>query len=252
MNAALTTLSISEITKRCFGTLLPKTLVCRNHSAGFCAHGDGVGGTTFMFFEPLGKMILTSSISASHAFPHQLPLIPARKPVLPPPGSKPLINPLTLVIFLMCQQDYSLLLQCGFQEANWSHRRGCFCRLPAVFFVGEEDFPNSQRWVPEFRFSQKNTTIVSWLPFASMLARPGAWSVRRNGFHLCWLTCSCVKPASSVFLWSEQEQTVSTLCRNKSFRVQGESFSAPSGTVGWRLPSAASCHRTGSGGTVCT
>lgn len=155
MNAALTTLSISEITKRCFGTLLPKTLVCRNHSAWFCAHGDGVGGTTFMFFEPLGKMILTSSISASHAFPHQLPLIPARKPVLPPPGSKPLINPLTLVIFLMCQQDYSLLLQCGFQEGNWSHRRGCFCRLPAVFFVGEEDFPNSQHWVPEFRFSQK-------------------------------------------------------------------------------------------------
>lgn len=49
---------------------------------------------------------------------------PARKPVLPPLGSKPLINPLTLAVFLMCQQlqsAFAVWLPGGI----WSHSRGC-------------------------------------------------------------------------------------------------------------------------------
>lgn len=240
------------MTKRCFGTLLPKTLVCRNHSAWFCAHGDEWEAPHSCSLSLWVRWFLPAPFLPHMLFPisYHWSQLGSQSCLLRGPS---LWSTHWLLLSSYCANKTTV---CCYSVAS---RRETEATAEDVF----ADFLQCSLWVRKIfpthsteclnsGFPKKNTTIVTWLPFASMLARPGAWSVRRNGFHLCWLTCSCVKPASSVFLWSEQEQTVSTLCRNKSFRVQGESFSAPSGTVGWRLPSAASCHRTGSGGTVCT
>lgn len=245
MNAALTASSNSAMTKQGFGTLLPKTVVCRNHSSWFCVPGEGVGGTTFTFFQPLVKMILTSSVSASHvsSFFSSVTTDPARKPVLPALGSKPLINPLTLV-FLMCQQ-----LQSAF--AVWltggirSHSRGCL-QTPCSVLCGwgrHSQLSAQSGWVQVF----PKRTPQLLLGFPSPACSPG-WGRDRWG-GTAFFCASWPVSASNLHAQFSCRVNRDRLLRRhvgtNPSEHKAQAFSTPSGPVGWRLPSAASCHRTG-------